>query len=897
MALSNDLVSELIKVATDEVEVKTETTVYGTIVEQNSKYYVKLDGSDLLTPISTTADVSDGDRVPVMIKNHTAVVTGNVTSPSAKKESVEEIGNRITEAEILIADKVSTKVFDAEKGRIDELVSDNAVIKEKLTANEASIGDLESDNVTIHETLTANQASIDDLTANKLSAKDADLKYATIENLDATNANVHNLEADYGEFKDLTTDKLTAHEASIGDLQANKLSATDAELTYANIDFANIGDAAIETFFAKSGMIENITVESGTITGELVGVTIKGDLIEGGTIVADKLVVKGTDGLYYKLNTDGMSVEAEQTEYNSLNGSVITAKSITATKISVSDLVAFDATIGGFNITDSSIYSGVKSSADNTTRGIYLDKDGQMVFGDASNFVKFYKDTDGSYKLGISASSIKFSTSGKDVETAINNAQTSADNAQSDIDNLEVGGRNLYIGTRDFSGEWNNSDLWTEADEVYNGFTVMSRSTAWNGMSQTLTGTTGEVYTISAWMKANTAGNVQAVIKCSLDDTCNTDASSITLSVTTEWKRYSATFTITSGGSMQGKFEAKSAIGLYICGIKMERGNQPTDWTPSPEDAENDIDILEGSVETHTSEIAALQINQDNIVASVESVEKNITTKVDGVIEDVSTLSKQVEAKMTSEEVQIQIKTAMDEGVDKVCTSTGYTLDSEGLTIEKSGSEMKTQITEDGMTVSKNDEEVLVANSSGVDAVNLHATTYLIIGSNSRLEDWGARTACFWIGYLGINLYTGTKDFSGDTWNNLSLWSTDTETYNGLTVMKRTGSWNGLSQTISVLAGETYTFSAYVKASSSVTAYLQIKCGSAENFATISPTSKLFTLTTDWKRYTVTFSVTESGVVKAGVECNKSGYTTFVCGFKLELGPNATDWSPAPEDS
>ena len=46
----------------------------------------------------------------------------------------------------------------------------------------------------------------------------------------------------------------------------------------------------------------------------------------------------------------------------------------------------------------------------------------------------------------------------------------------------------------------------------------------------------------------------------------------------------------------------------------------------------------------------------------------------------------------------------------------------------------------------KNNEEVLTANNIGVDAKNLHATTYLIIGSNSRFEDYGSRTGCFWIG-------------------------------------------------------------------------------------------------------------------------------------------------------
>ena len=88
-------------------------------------------------------------------------------------------------------------------------------------------------------------------------------------------------------------------------------------------------------------MIKNVVVGDQTITGELVGVTIKGDLIEGNTIKADKLVIKGEDGLYYKLNTNGSGVTSEQTDYNSLNGTVIQAKSITADKVAVTDLVSF----------------------------------------------------------------------------------------------------------------------------------------------------------------------------------------------------------------------------------------------------------------------------------------------------------------------------------------------------------------------------------------------------------------------------------------------------------------------------------------------------------------------------------------------------------------------------
>ena len=437
MDLSSELISELVKITNDEnKDGKKETTVYGTIVEYDSSNYVQLDGSDLLTPVITTADIKPGDRVMVVIKNHTAVVTGNVSSPSASSGVVREIGNQISEFEIVIAGKVDTVEFNAEKARIEELRADNVTIKEKLTANEASIQNLEAQDVTINGKLDANEASIEELKTTKLDAEVADLTYATIEGLEATNADIHNLDADYASFKKATTDTLTANDASIKKLDTDKLSVEDAKVTYANIDFSNIGEAAIKEFYAKSGVIQDVVISDGQVTGKLVGVTIKGDLIEGGTVVADKLVIQGEDGLYYKLNTNGETVSTEQTEYNSLSGTIITAKSITAEKVSVDDLVAFDATIGGFNITDNSIYSGVKSSIDNTTKGIYLDNEGQVAFGDSTDYIKYYKDTDGTYKLEISAKSIKFASSNKSVEEAISDVQTDVDSLRDEITTL-----------------------------------------------------------------------------------------------------------------------------------------------------------------------------------------------------------------------------------------------------------------------------------------------------------------------------------------------------------------------------------------------------------------------------------------------------------------------------
>lgn len=285
----------------------------------------------------------------------------------------------------------------------------------------------------------------------------------------------------------------------------NYLKSETADIKYANIDFSNIGKAAMEYFYAHSGLIKNVVVGDQQITGELIGVTIKGDLIEGNTIVAEKLVIKGDDGLYYKLNTDGMDVEAEQTEYNSLNGSIIRAKSITATKIAVDDLVAFDATIAGFNITDEAIYSGVKESALNTTRGIYLGKDGQLAFGDSNNYLRFYKDSSGRYKLEISAESMNFSSTGASVEDTINDINDKVDSVVS-VEKSEVTYQVGTSGTVKPTGTWlkdmpsvkAGQFLWTRTLITYSDksvtelFSVSSMGTKGEKGDQGIPGPRGE---------------------------------------------------------------------------------------------------------------------------------------------------------------------------------------------------------------------------------------------------------------------------------------------------------------------------------------------------------------------------------------------------------------------
>ena len=194
----------------------------------------------------------------------------------------------------------------------------------------------------------------------------------------------------------------------------------------------------------------------------------------------------------------------------------------------------------------------------------------------------------------------------------------------------------------------------------------------------------------------------------------------------------------------------QSVLTLTLSNVKMEKGNKATSWSPAPEDIESDITAIESETKSLKSTVSSLQLGTDSISASVKSLEESMVNTTNGLASDISKVQEQVNLAMTSSDVKLEIQKEMSKGANKVSTSTGFTFDQNGLNISKTDSEMKTQITEDGMKIYKNDDIMLTANNQGVDAKNLHATTYLIIGGNSRMEDFtedgNKRTAVFWIG-------------------------------------------------------------------------------------------------------------------------------------------------------
>lgn len=151
-----------------------------------------------------------------------------------------------------------------------------------------------------------------------------------------------------------------------------------------------------------------------------------------------------------------------------------------------------------------------------------------------------------------------------------------------------------------------------------------------------------------------------------------------------------------------------------------------------------------------------LDENGKDIFTVVDSkITSSIYGDANGVLEDGSdSISKRLTSvEQTSDSYNIRINTLENKSgeVDHVVTSTGYSFNADGLTIHKSGEEITNKMDNTGMYVSRSEEEVLTANNEGVNAINLTARQYLIIGKNSRLEDYSNgtdsnRTACFYLG-------------------------------------------------------------------------------------------------------------------------------------------------------
>lgn len=165
--------------------------------------------------------------------------------------------------------------------------------------------------------------------------------------------------------------------------------------------------------------------------------------------------------------------------------------------------------------------------------------------------------------------------------------------------------------------------------------------------------------------------------------------------------------------------------------------------------ATNDLSLkaLNGKVLNVQKSVDGLKIeNADtngNVAALTMSVEALRTS-----VEDTSGQVSRIE--QSASEISVKVQKLMDDGVNKLSTEFGLTIDGSCVDIHRSGEEMHNSLDETGMYVRRGDEIMLQANNKGVIATDVTVRNYLIIGQHARFEDYsnGAdakRTGCFWI--------------------------------------------------------------------------------------------------------------------------------------------------------
>lgn len=499
MALSKNLISDFVKATTDDKKTAEETTLYGTIVEYNGSKYVRLDGSDMLTPYTATVAAKAGERVRVSVGKHSATVTGNVSSPAARTGDVEELGQKVDTFDAVVANKATIKDLEVERARVDDLVADNVVIKNQLTADSAEIKDLKADNVDIKGKLTARDAEIENLKANKIDAEVVSANYATIKNLEATQASVKELSAnkanitdltaatgriDKLESKDIETDKLIAGKADITDLTAatgriDNLESKNIETDNlvakkADIDLANVNNAWINKGVLKDGSIGSAAIHEGAVTNAKIAdatieaakiKSINADSIVAGTIKTERLIIAGPDGQDSIVKAINIANGVSEAEVN--------GQKIQAASIDVVDLSAFQAKIAQFDMSQNAIYSG-KLAINDPTSGVYISTTG-LGLGDGAltskkeSPIQMYAD--GVFKLKGKNSSLEFNPVTDMLDINVSKFRIGSKEAATVDNTVKSTLEQFYSSTSPTSlvgGSWsNNQPEWTEGKYIW----------------------------------------------------------------------------------------------------------------------------------------------------------------------------------------------------------------------------------------------------------------------------------------------------------------------------------------------------------------------------------------------------------------------------------------------
>ena len=260
MSVDRNLLSEFAKI-TNDTQANTQTQLYGTVVTQGDKKYVKMDGSDIITPIISTTDIKDGERVMVSINNHIATVTGNITNPSAGNDRVSYTEGKVDEFDHLFAGNITAGNIAA-----------NSITSDKILAG----------------SITTDKLMAESIIADKIAADAIESKHIKADAIESKHIKADAIESDHIQSNTINSNHINSNTINSDHIQSNTIKSEHIDSN--TIKSNHIQSNSIDSIHINSNSINSDHIQSNTIKSEHIDSnTIKSEHISSGTITADKI--------------------------------------------------------------------------------------------------------------------------------------------------------------------------------------------------------------------------------------------------------------------------------------------------------------------------------------------------------------------------------------------------------------------------------------------------------------------------------------------------------------------------------------------------------------------------------------------------------------------------------
>jgi hypothetical protein len=809
-------------------------------------------------------------------------------------------------------------IITVNKGGVDYKVPIMQITHEcdgGLMSTVTSIGQSDTENSNIAsgpitkqmERYYANLLVVNKALINKLDVDTAKITYATIANLNATNANIdalktNKLDATYADIINANVESLKAANAEITQLKANSLTADIADLKYAQIDFANVKGQVVGTSLIKDGAVTNEKVQSlsankltaGVIDAAKITVnnlnadnitagTINGKRIGTGSLSLDKLAEEVPTKEYLDKvqeelqgQIDGNIETFTKTEIPTLNNEPAVNWTDNATrKKHIGDICYV---VNPASSADGYSYRFANTSTEQTP--VYewvLIKDSDVTKA-LQDIININGEITGIKKFNVEISSWK-----TDTDSELSSLKTRTTSLETDMGNK--------VDTTTFN------KVKQTVNENSSTITKMSETLSKKADSSTVTTLSNTVNSIKQTTDSNTSSISSLTTTVTKVESTANNASKTASEAKTAASNAATAATNSANSATKAEAAAKNSANSAS-----SASSSASSSATSASNAEKSASSSAASASEAKKSAATANTNASNAVSTANAAKSTADTakktadsanttaasnakEITTIKSNYNTISQTINSNTaTIKELSTTISKKADNStvtsLANTVNSIKQTTDANTASISKLGTEVSKKA--DGSTVTE-----LITKTSNLEQ-NLNgfkttvSSTYTTKTEFNNLQIGGRNLI------RNSNFSEDTRYWKQDAGNIKVV--DDSRFKKALSFTVNGGALRILVETKNVwVKGQLYTVSFYAKSTVAGT-----KITASRSLANLTKTAEL---TSDWKKYVGVITSTESdNFGSLSFKVNNTSATYYIANVKLEKGDKATDWTPAPED-